>query len=78
MILIFQAAASVLTDEEVLMLVKSKYIPAYKLESWLDNYQRGVNIRRQLISERLPDSSALKHLPYSNYDYKYVSVLAFY
>lgn len=60
------------SDEEIIMLVKSKHIPAYKLEGTLGNHERGVSIRRQIISKTLPDTSALKNLPYSNYDYTYV------
>ena len=34
-----------LTDEEILQLVSSKHIPAYKLEKALADYERGVAIR---------------------------------
>jgi len=40
---------SSLTDEEVLLLVDSKHIPAYKLEKQLGDYERGVAIRYLLI-----------------------------
>ena len=62
-----------LTDSEVLSLVQAKHIPAYKLESSLGNHQRGVAIRRQLISNALPDPSVLKSLPFSDYDFSLVS-----
>ena len=55
------------------MLVKSKHIPSYKLENMLGNHERGVAVRRHLISKSLDNEAALKSLPYSNYDYKYVS-----
>uniref|UniRef100_A0A0B7BAU7 3-hydroxy-3-methylglutaryl coenzyme A reductase n=1 Tax=Arion vulgaris TaxID=1028688 RepID=A0A0B7BAU7_9EUPU len=61
-----------LTDEEVKMLVKSKHIPAYKLESVLSNHTRGVAIRRQMLAELLPCKTAMNSLPFMNYDYKYV------
>ncbi|CAG5133215.1 unnamed protein product [Candidula unifasciata] len=64
--------AEALTDEEVLMLVKSRDIPAYKLENVLDSYARGVAIRRQMLVEKLPSRTALDSLPYLSYDYKYV------
>ncbi|XP_050400448.1 3-hydroxy-3-methylglutaryl-coenzyme A reductase [Patella vulgata] len=34
-----------LTDDEILMLVEKKHIPAYKLENMLSNHVRGVDIR---------------------------------
>ena len=40
-----QDGAKSLTDEEVLLLVDSKHIPAYKLEKQLGDYERGVAIR---------------------------------
>ena len=43
--IMLQDGASGLTDEEVMLLVDSKHIPAYQLEKQLDNYQRGVAIR---------------------------------
>jgi len=41
----WQDGASSLTDEEVLLLIDSKHIPAYKLEKQLGDYERGVAIR---------------------------------
>ncbi|KAI0233587.1 3-hydroxy-3-methylglutaryl-coenzyme A reductase [Lamellibrachia satsuma] len=67
-----EAGPSVLTDDEIMQLVKTKHIPAYKLENILGNYERGISIRRQMLSKSLPDESALQKLPYTNYDYKYV------
>ncbi|ESO88291.1 hypothetical protein LOTGIDRAFT_126248 [Lottia gigantea] len=61
-----------LTDEEILMLVGSKHIPAYKLENMLGDHVRGVGIRRKLISKTLPDIEALQKLPFMHYDYTYV------
>lgn len=62
-----------LIDEEVKMLVRSKHIPSYKLEDMLQNPQRGINIRRQLLAEKLVDQTSLEHLPFINYDYQNVS-----
>uniref|UniRef100_A0A0B7B8J6 3-hydroxy-3-methylglutaryl coenzyme A reductase n=1 Tax=Arion vulgaris TaxID=1028688 RepID=A0A0B7B8J6_9EUPU len=64
--------AKALTDEEIKILVKCKHIPAYKLENILDNYTRGVAIRRMMLSEELPSKTALDSLPFMNYEYKYV------
>ncbi|XP_059172811.1 3-hydroxy-3-methylglutaryl-coenzyme A reductase-like [Physella acuta] len=61
-----------LTDEEIKMLVKSKHIPAYKLESMLSDHTRGVSIRRQMLSADLVSTTALDKLPFMHYDYKYV------
>jgi len=66
------AGAEDLSDEEVMMLVKSKHIPAYKLENMIGDHERGVNIRRTIVSKTLSNKEALKNLPFSNYDYKYV------
>ncbi|KAK3609120.1 hypothetical protein CHS0354_007798 [Potamilus streckersoni] len=64
--------ASALSDEEILSLVKAKHIPAYKLEGILQNYERGIAIRRLLVSSAISDTSAMDFLPYTSYDYKYV------
>ena len=69
-----QAGPASLSDVEVLQLVQEKHIPAYKLESALGDPERGVAIRRQLVSQQLhPDSaSCLSELPYTNYDFSKV------
>lgn len=61
-----------LTDDEILMLVRSKHIPAYKLESVLADHERGVAIRRRTIAQNLRNTLAIDNLPYTNYNYKYV------
>lgn len=61
-----------LSDAEVLLLVNSKHIPAYKLEAVMEKPERGVAIRRQMISAKLPSPSALSSLPYTDYDYSKV------
>uniref|UniRef100_A0A1A8JV39 3-hydroxy-3-methylglutaryl coenzyme A reductase n=1 Tax=Nothobranchius kuhntae TaxID=321403 RepID=A0A1A8JV39_NOTKU len=61
-----------LSDMEVLLLVSSKHIPAYKLEAMMERPERGVSIRRQMISADLSCPSALSSLPYTNYDYSKV------
>ncbi|KAK2902627.1 3-hydroxy-3-methylglutaryl-coenzyme A reductase-like isoform X2 [Channa argus] len=61
-----------LSDTEVILLVKSKHIPAYKLEALMERPERGVAIRRQMISETLPFPFALSSLPYTHYDYSKV------
>uniref|UniRef100_A0A8C4ITM0 3-hydroxy-3-methylglutaryl-coenzyme A reductase n=1 Tax=Dicentrarchus labrax TaxID=13489 RepID=A0A8C4ITM0_DICLA len=58
-----------LSDAEVMLLVNSKHIPAYKLEAMMERPERGVAIRRQMISAKLPTPSALSSLPYTDYDY---------
>lgn len=63
-----------LSDAEVLLLVNSKHIPAYKLEALMERPERGVAIRRQMISAKLPSPTALSSLPYTDYDYSKVSV----
>ncbi|XP_075038053.1 3-hydroxy-3-methylglutaryl-Coenzyme A reductase [Mixophyes fleayi] len=61
-----------LSDAEVIRLVNAKHIPSYKLESMMESPERGVAIRRQMIAEKLPQSTALQNLPYKNYDYSLV------
>uniref|UniRef100_A0A8C4IPZ0 3-hydroxy-3-methylglutaryl-coenzyme A reductase n=1 Tax=Dicentrarchus labrax TaxID=13489 RepID=A0A8C4IPZ0_DICLA len=61
-----------LSDAEVMLLVNSKHIPAYKLEAMMERPERGVAIRRQMISAKLPTPSALSSLPYTDYDYSKV------
>lgn len=62
-----------LTDMEVKLLVDKKLVPAYKLEGTLGDYERGVSIRRQIVSDKVITEEALDSLPFSNYDYTYVS-----
>ncbi len=57
-------------------MVDGKHIPAYKLESALNNPQRGVSIRRQLLTRQLstvtpcPDAMhAISDLPFTNYSH---------
>uniref|UniRef100_A0A8D0DLR1 3-hydroxy-3-methylglutaryl-coenzyme A reductase n=1 Tax=Salvator merianae TaxID=96440 RepID=A0A8D0DLR1_SALMN len=61
--------AKYLTDAEVISLVNAKHIPAYKLETLMETQERGVSIRRQMLSQKLPEPSSLKCLPYKNYNY---------
>uniref|UniRef100_A0A671TRM8 3-hydroxy-3-methylglutaryl coenzyme A reductase n=1 Tax=Sparus aurata TaxID=8175 RepID=A0A671TRM8_SPAAU len=64
--------ASFLSDKEVMNLVTSRNILNYKLESVLDTPERGVAIRRDMLSPKLPVRSALASLPYKDYDYSKV------
>uniref|UniRef100_UPI0037E8DB1B 3-hydroxy-3-methylglutaryl-CoA reductase a n=1 Tax=Semicossyphus pulcher TaxID=241346 RepID=UPI0037E8DB1B len=61
-----------LSDAEVMLLLNCKHIPAYKLEAMMERPERGVAIRRQMISAKLPCPSALSSLPYTDYDYSKV------
>ncbi|TNN33307.1 3-hydroxy-3-methylglutaryl-coenzyme A reductase [Liparis tanakae] len=61
-----------LSDEEVMKLVSSRNILNYKLESALETPERGVAIRREMLSPKLPVRSALAALPYKDYDYSKV------
>uniref|UniRef100_A0A8C7Q495 3-hydroxy-3-methylglutaryl-coenzyme A reductase n=1 Tax=Oncorhynchus mykiss TaxID=8022 RepID=A0A8C7Q495_ONCMY len=64
-----EMGARFLSDDEVVVLVNSKHIPSYKLEAMMERPERGVSIRRHMISSKLPNSSALSSLPYLDYDY---------
>lgn len=59
-----------------MLLVNSKHIPAYKLEAMMERPERGVAIRRQIISAKLPSPTALSSLPYTDYDYSKVKTCA--
>uniref|UniRef100_A0A8C1D723 3-hydroxy-3-methylglutaryl-coenzyme A reductase n=1 Tax=Cyprinus carpio carpio TaxID=630221 RepID=A0A8C1D723_CYPCA len=61
--------ARYLSDEEVIVLVNSKHIPAYKLEAIMESPERGVMIRRKMLSPKFPEPTALTRLPYKDYDY---------
>ncbi|XP_037340335.2 3-hydroxy-3-methylglutaryl-coenzyme A reductase-like [Pungitius pungitius] len=67
-----QRGARFLSDREVMDLVSSRNILNYKLESVLETPERGVAIRRDMLSPKLPVRSALASLPYKEYDYSKV------
>uniref|UniRef100_A0A673C970 3-hydroxy-3-methylglutaryl coenzyme A reductase n=1 Tax=Sphaeramia orbicularis TaxID=375764 RepID=A0A673C970_9TELE len=67
-----QRGARFLSDTEVMNLVTSRNILNYKLEVVLESPERGVAIRRELLSAKLPVPSALACLPYKDYDYSKV------
>ncbi|MEQ2260297.1 hypothetical protein XENORESO_012216 [Xenotaenia resolanae] len=67
-----QRGPAMLTDAEVMSLVSSCKILNYKLEAVLETPERGVAIRREMLSLKLPISSALACLPYKGYDYSKV------
>ncbi|TRY91826.1 hypothetical protein DNTS_012455 [Danionella cerebrum] len=58
-----------LTDDEVILLVNSKHVPAYKLEAMMETPERGVMIRRKLLTPKFPEPCTLSCLPYKDYDY---------
>ena len=67
---------SILTDTEILSLIKSKKMAAHNLEKYLPLI-RAVHLRRLLLDENLvlaktSSSSALEKLPYEHYDYSLV------
>uniref|UniRef100_A0A672MNL0 3-hydroxy-3-methylglutaryl coenzyme A reductase n=1 Tax=Sinocyclocheilus grahami TaxID=75366 RepID=A0A672MNL0_SINGR len=57
---------------KVIVLVNSKHIPAYKLEAMMETPERGVMIRRKMLSPKFPEPTALICLPYKDYDYSKV------
>ncbi|XP_029941097.1 3-hydroxy-3-methylglutaryl-coenzyme A reductase-like isoform X2 [Salarias fasciatus] len=67
-----QRGAHLLSDAEVMNLVSACKIHNYKLETVLKNPERGVSIRRQMLSAKLPLPTALACLPYKDYDYSEV------
>ncbi|XP_045427559.1 3-hydroxy-3-methylglutaryl-Coenzyme A reductase isoform X3 [Pipistrellus kuhlii] len=67
-----EKGAKFLSDAEIIQLINAKHIPAYKLETLMENHERGVSIRRQLLSKKLPEPSSLQYLPYRDYNYSLV------
>uniref|UniRef100_A0A8C1CXR1 3-hydroxy-3-methylglutaryl-coenzyme A reductase n=1 Tax=Cyprinus carpio carpio TaxID=630221 RepID=A0A8C1CXR1_CYPCA len=71
--LFFQRGARCLTNAEVMALVECRGILGYRLEAVMENPERGVAIRREMLSAKLPAASALEKLPYRHYDYSQLS-----
>lgn len=67
-----EKGAKFLSDAEIIQLVNAKHIPAYKLETLMETHERGVSIRRQLLSAKLAEPSSLQYLPYRDYNYSLV------
>ncbi|CAH0404345.1 unnamed protein product [Chilo suppressalis] len=67
-----EGACTSLSDDEVVMLVEQSHIPLHKLESVMGDPLRGVRLRRRVIAMRFQTESAIKQLPYLNYDYSKV------
>ncbi|XP_027719245.1 3-hydroxy-3-methylglutaryl-Coenzyme A reductase isoform X2 [Vombatus ursinus] len=67
-----EKGAKFLSDAEIIRLVNAKHIPAYKLETLMETHERGVSIRRQMLSKKLPEPSSLEYLPYRDYNYSLV------
>ncbi|KAM7392462.1 hypothetical protein PAMA_007533 [Pampus argenteus] len=67
-----QRGARFLSDADVMNLVTSRNVQNYKLEAVLETPERGVAIRRKILSYELPVASALDGLPYKDYDYSKV------
>uniref|UniRef100_A0A8C1VXH9 3-hydroxy-3-methylglutaryl-coenzyme A reductase n=1 Tax=Cyprinus carpio TaxID=7962 RepID=A0A8C1VXH9_CYPCA len=65
--------ARCLTNAEVMALVECRGILGYRLEAVMESPERGVAIRREMLSGKLPDASALENLPYRHYDYSQLS-----
>ena len=67
--------AESLTDEEIKLLVRAGngHCPLYKIETIINNPERGVKIRREIFQELAGVStSTMKHLSYRHYDYSRV------
>lgn len=73
-IMMSDAGAKSLTDEELISLVKAgnNFLPLHKIESIVEDSERGVKIRRQIIASKLGNKNALGNLSYRQYDYSKV------
>ncbi|KAK4871731.1 hypothetical protein RN001_015855 [Aquatica leii] len=61
--------ASSLSDQEVILLLKEKYIAPYQIEQAVDSPNRGVRIRRKFFESLDTFSIVLNDLPYEHFDY---------
>lgn len=66
-----EAGADALTDEELVQLTRHKHIAAHQLEKAVRDAERGVAVRRRLVSEDGGKHvlAALRDLPFRRYDY---------
>ena len=76
-IMMSEEGAKSLSDEELIILVNAggNHLPLHKIESIVEDSERGVKIRRQIISNRLGykcSSDILGNLSYRQYDYSKV------
>lgn len=55
-------------------LVECRSILGYRLESVMENPERGVAIRREMLCSKLPNRRALENLPFRDYDYSKVLI----
>jgi hydroxymethylglutaryl-CoA reductase (NADPH) len=76
-IMMSDEGAKSLTDEELINLVNAggNYLPLHKIESIVEDNERGVKLRRQILANRMGYSSAndlFGKLSYRSYDYSKV------
>lgn len=76
-IMVSEEGAKSLTDEELINLVNAggNYLPLHKIETIVDDPERGVKIRRQIFANRLGyqhSSDIIGSLSYRQYDYSKV------
>lgn len=55
------------------MLVLENYIPTYQLEKVVANPERGVKIRRRVLTKTSKITTGFEGVPFQNYDYTKVS-----
>lgn len=63
---------SKLSNRELEFLVTNKKVPAYKLESLLNNPERGVSVRRKVIENLAGSQGVLTNVPFHDYNYNLV------
>lgn len=75
-IMMSDEGAKSLTDEELIQLVNAggNYLPLHKIETIIEDAERGVKIRRQIIANRMGISGDIfSNLSYRSYDYSKVA-----
>ncbi|KAF5281131.1 hypothetical protein FQR65_LT02997 [Abscondita terminalis] len=65
-------SASTLTDQEVMLLIKEKYIAPYQIEEAVEDPHRGVRIRRNFLQSLKESFCVLNDVPYEYFDYNKV------
>lgn len=69
-----EVGAKALFDEELVALVNAGcgILPLHRIESVVEDPERGVNIRRQIIGNKIGNRDIFKNLSYQNYHYSKV------
>lgn len=62
-------SVDILRDDEIEGLIDCGTVSCYTLEKFVEDKERAVRIRRLVLGKKLKKLSAMKNLPYEDYDY---------